>query len=339
MSDRSKKLLVVAAKVVLTLALTETLVRLAGVAPWRHHEFPRAVVRPLDPEFGWRNAPGHHRIPSFTEGAPPISLEFMDDGSRVTGPPRSGVRRKLLLLGGSWTQGAGVPDAGTFAWRLQQRFLSFEVVNHGTAGYGTYQSLLLLEREIREVAPALVLYGFIDHHVMRNVANPVWVYMLAVYGRTGQPSPGVPYVTLGSDGALERHAPASHPHWPLREWLATVNQLQNAWAKARGRARVAQAEEVTRRLLLEMRSTAESAGARFAVVLLHFNTDAKLDYQDFLAANGISAIDCDLPFPVSMRIPGDVHPNADMHRVIGDCIADALERSRLAGARTQDGSG
>ena len=71
----------------------------------------------------------------------------------------------MLLVGCSFTMGWAVADDETWAWRLQELRPDVEVVNRGVGGYGTLQSLLLLEQLLGRDGqrPARVLYGFIDH--------------------------------------------------------------------------------------------------------------------------------------------------------------------------------
>ena len=55
-----------------------------------------------------------------------------------------------MVLGCSFVQGWALSDEETFAWKLQERFVRARVLNFGTAGYGTTQSLLALERYLEE---------------------------------------------------------------------------------------------------------------------------------------------------------------------------------------------
>src|SRR5262249_12408647 len=47
-----------------------------------------------------------------------------------------------LFIGCSFTQGWAISDQETFPWGVQEHFPAARVLNAGTAGYGTYQSLL-----------------------------------------------------------------------------------------------------------------------------------------------------------------------------------------------------
>ncbi len=74
-------------------------------------------------------------------------MTILPDGRRrsaMNSVLRSGAP-KIVIVGGSFVQGWAVSDQDTFAWKLQDRFADYDVLNLGTAGYGTYQSLLLIE--------------------------------------------------------------------------------------------------------------------------------------------------------------------------------------------------
>ena len=61
-----------------------------------------------------------------------------------------------------------------------------EVFNFGVGGYGGYQSLILQERKLKDLKSIQhVIYGFIDHHEVRNVAAGSWLYMLNEYSSRG----------------------------------------------------------------------------------------------------------------------------------------------------------
>ena len=73
-----------------------------------------------------------------------------------------------------------ISDEDTLAWKLQQRFPEARVSNFGTGGYGGYQSLLFMERELPRLgAGSVVLYVFTGHHTARNVAPRSWMRLLA----------------------------------------------------------------------------------------------------------------------------------------------------------------
>src|SRR5262249_40511440 len=154
----------------------------------------------------------------------------------------------VVLLGDSITMGWAVSDDETFGWKLQQRFPALDVRNHGVAGYGTYQALLLMRKLLAAgERPRVILYGFINDHEHRNVAAYRWLRALAVRSPTERPT--VPYALLGRDGALVEHAPEVPPMWPLRRWLSSSVALEDLQVRRMTAGRAEQGEQVTELLL------------------------------------------------------------------------------------------
>ncbi|MFN7973614.1 MAG: SGNH/GDSL hydrolase family protein [Acidobacteriota bacterium] len=304
-----------------------------------HREAPRKVrieneptMFGPDPVLGWRTKPGTYRYAGYTEMAAPIHVTIRDDGSRAThaGPDPAGA--PILLLGDSFTFGWAISDEETFAWKLQERMPTTGVLDYGASGYGTFQSLLLLEqlRAKLPVPPSTVLFGFTEVQEERNVGSIDWLRALSLYSRRGQVS--VPFVLPGPDGALVRHPPESFPQWPLADLSAVVWSAEDATMRIRGATRVRAKREVTERLLAAMKETVEKQGARFAVVLLQASPEARQHYREVLAGKGIEVLDCitDTYGKDGYFVPGEGHPNGATHSLWARCIEDGLAGGRAA---------
>ncbi len=133
---------------------------------------------------------------------------FTDDrGARVNAPTeRTPPRVDLVTIGCSFAWGHGVENEDTFTEQLRRR-VGVTVANFALAGYGTVHSLLLLRREL-DLRPRVVVYGFIDDHLQRNLSPcapsyapfcaPVAHVVLDGDGRPaiGPPNPGLFTVDL-----------------------------------------------------------------------------------------------------------------------------------------------
>ena len=253
-------------------------------------------------------------------------MTFDENGRRLSGNDPVRSEDQILIVGGSCTQGWAVGDSDTYAWKLQRRFSSQTVLNCGTAGYGTYQSLLLMERILPELSgPRIVLYGFIDHHEVRNVATDTWLRNLAIHSRLGHVQ--TPFVCLDDNHALLRHKPEGWSTLPFRESLAIVQMTERVYMKYRTRKRFDQRRAVTELLMLEMNRVASEHDASFFVVLLLVSDPARAQYRGFLQKHNVRLIDCAQPLVKEMTVPGEIHPNGRMHTLWARQIAEALMHS------------
>jgi hypothetical protein len=310
-------------------AVAEGLVRLAGHRPRRHivirpEQTPDPMHRP-DPVLGWRLKAGHYRLGPYAPGAAPIDVTIRADGTRVTGTAPPGGRPKLVLVGCSFTMGWAVTDQETWAWRLQTLRPDLEIVNHGVGGYGTLQSLMVMEELFAEPAssrPAHVLYGFIDHRG-RNVASSPWLFALSLNTH----SAATPYATLTPDDQLVRHPPEAYPSLPFHEYLASVALLESSWVQWHAGPRLAGSGRVTRRLVQEMAERSRAAGVGFSVVVLNVPKALAAVYLAYGRQASIDVIDCNQPR--YQPVQGDAHPNAATHERWAECVASALADRRL----------
>ena len=232
------------------LVIAEIALRSSGHKPWKefdgHLDMPR--MHEPDPDLGWRSKEGR-----YVFGTTPIHMTFWPDHTRATAAAPVRADAAVVVLGCSFVQGWALSDEETFAWKLQERFARARVLNFGTAGYGTTQSLLALERYLEErkrthgaaaaKGPLIVVYGFSDFHASRSIAEASWLKTLA-QGSRGQGA--TPYATLGGDGELQLHPPKTYPAWWLHRRLATVATLEELWASFDAMKRTSQANAVTR---------------------------------------------------------------------------------------------
>lgn len=311
----------------LALAGAEVLLRAAGRRPWS----PRATDRnepPMhepDPVLGWRAIPGSYVVPPYASGSPPIRITMLPDGTRTTGPSPPEPTKTIAFLGGSYTQGWAVSDHETFPWMIQEAFPQYRIRNHGLGGYGTYQSLLVLERLLTsQEPPDRVFYGFMWHHDVRNVADPDFLRLLNSYSRRNMVS--IPYCSQGSRGDLVCHPPTPYRQLPFREYLALANSLEQLVLNLSARRRAAQADEVTDKLLVRMNELAARHATRFEVVLLDFPPEATTRQVAFFEDRKIAFLDCTATLSDDLRVPGEGHPNGKMHARWASCISSTIAK-------------
>jgi hypothetical protein len=304
---------------------------------------PPAEMEPLDrnvptlhepdAELGWRNKAGRFVWPGRNRDAGrDIVMTFWPDGLRATGPTQRRGRPQLVVVGCSFTQGWALTDEDTYPWRLQTAFPDLEVLNYGTAGYGTYQSLLALERHLARstTPPAMVVYGLIEFHEERNVLPADWLHALRRATVAGPQR--APFVSLAPDGNLVRHPPEGWPEWPLDGVLASVRLLEDRWVEYRTRGRAAQEPAALEALVAEMARDTTAAGTRFLVAILDTMSNATRErYDGFLDARGIARVDCLFPnrHDIRFKVPGYGHPNGIVDAFWSDCIAARLRELGL----------
>jgi hypothetical protein len=335
----------VALGVGVSLIAAEILLRAIGILPWRDHPGPSngapALYEP-HPILGWRNRPGTV-INSRPVGGP-FRWTILADGRRSTGSEGPPGRPIVALIGCSFTQGIGLSDDETYAWSLQARNPQLEIRNYGTGGYGTYQSLLVLERlfaDPRSPRPELVLFGFIEHQEIRNVAAAEWIRLLASTSSRGRVD--LPYCSIAADGSLQRHGPEHYPVFPSMRYSSVVNRLHQSVMDIATRSRLAQRRRVTERLLAEMDRACRSNGVAFAVLLLHASRETANHYLEYCGREGIECHDVVSPLTVELTLPGDNHPNAKQNLIwaerIDRLIAPGVRLARRGHRQTPTDSG
>jgi hypothetical protein len=302
----------------IVLALTEAGLRVLGFTPRRaaSSRFGPTSYMP-DAKLGWVNHPGTY----LSSEAGNASMIFLDDHSRRSWieSTKSAQRGEVLVVGCSFTEGYGVADADTFSYLLNQRYSHYMFRNFGTGGYGTYQSLLRIEQNLSrpntDYIP-LVIYGFIDLHLQRNVAVANWVRSLA--GRRTQYIVP-PHVRLGKTG-LEYYGPDSISFWPFESRSALVALLANAYLELRLRNHGSQLPATTA-LIEQMNSLVLAKRKRFLIVLL--NRPPK-GLVPFLENKEINYVNCDNPafdkIPSKYHLGGFGHPNAAQNALWAACI-------------------
>ena len=310
----------------LGLCFAELTARGLGRGPWVNAQLDRnePTMHEPDPVLGWRVLPGQYRVPPYQPDAEPIEMTFLERGRRRTGgTPVRDPHGDIVLVGDSFTQGWAINDPDTYAWKLQTSFPKMQVLNYGTAGYGTYQSLLLLERELRRsLKPRLVVYGFNDFHEERNVATDSWLRTLVSFSRRGHAS--VPYARYDPQRGLVRHAPDTYVSLPLRESSALITLVESGYMRMKTLGRAGHQRVVTEQVILQMSEVARVYRATLIVALLSASDEAKGHYIRFLQRNGIPAVDCAFELTDDMKVPGEGHPNGAMNTRWAACIAAGI---------------
>ena len=305
----------------------EVVLRIIGYKPWppTTHEESRPIMSKDDPILGWKSKEGQYISPPYHPDGSEIQTTLLKTGLRKTYKNQKNIRDnrpKMIFVGGSFTQGHAISDHETFAWKVQKYSPSLEVLNYGTGGYGTYQSLLNLEQILPNLDnPKIVLYGFIQPHEVRNVGNAGWLSTLSLNSKKPV---FVPYATIDKDHKLVRHQPESYTVWPVSKQLAISALIEKAFLRVISYKRTSQKMLITQEILLQIQELCDNSGSEFVVVMLQADEKAKENYTNFLEKNSIKVVDCAYPLVEEMRVKGEGHPNGEMNSKWASCIKDFI---------------
>ena len=196
------------ASLLFSLFLAELALRAFDVLPYhQRHGLTRGEPQVLDQDadLGWVLRPGRFVWKAPAPGTPDLVFTIGADGERITAKGGADRRPEIAVIGGSTVFGWGLTDAQTLAWKLQEKLTSFRVRNLGVTAYSTYQSWLALKRRLEAgtINPEIVLYGFIQHHEVRNVAHVEWLKSTYFVNKTrNRGAISLPFITLADDGGI-----------------------------------------------------------------------------------------------------------------------------------------
>lgn len=326
-TSRRKLLLFQIVSVVLALGaaivLMEIVLRLTGTVPVKIRPERDPLFRAIEQHstLGWQNREGRFPFvnadPRFT-GHAAASIDHRR--SRVCVAPPEGDPRfnPIWVLGGSFAFGWAVDDSQVFSCQLQ-RELDTPVTNFAVAGFGTFQSLLLLRNHLKADQTRHVIYGFYGHHEDRNVATGSWRYSLNVY--QGKVDVRVPYATISANReTLIHHEPLGQMALPFRRWLATSVLLERVIMRWRDQDRIRNKREITFRIVEEIKQVSHAAGADFTFVVLNADVGTRSAYSTFTASNDIDFADCHQKLTPHNTVPIDGHPDGSVHRAWAQCV-------------------
>jgi hypothetical protein len=146
----------------LCLVSAEIVIRI--VAPQRAEPHPRGFYAP-DPELGFITVAHGSGVTVSPEFRVRDSTNSLGLRNREVAPKLPGERR-VLILGDSFTYGAGCDMNAAYPQQLEQALRSaanspeITVINAGIPSYGTRQQAILFERIVDRVDPDVVLLGF-----------------------------------------------------------------------------------------------------------------------------------------------------------------------------------
>ena len=291
------------ASLLFSLFLAELALRAFDVLPYhQRHGLTRGEPQVLDrdADLGWVLRPGRFVWKAPAPGTLDLVFTIGADGERITAKGGAGYdagRPEIAMIGGSTLFGWGLTDAQTLAWKLQEKLTSFRVRNLGVTAYGTYQSWLALKRRLEAgtINPEIVIYGFIQHHEVRNVAHVEWLKSMYFVNKTrNRGAISLPFITLADDGDIVPEAPEVYTLSPLAETSALWKLIEDTY-QTLTKNRIAIAEVATRALLNDINDYCRQRGIAFAVLMIDFSADKFARYAEYFPQHGIEYLDIRAP--------------------------------------------
>ena len=331
-----KKIFLIFGATLIGLLISEISLRLIGIKPWKYvtinDSISEKIIFKYESVLGWIANEGDYKVNPVDQREKIFKLSIGKNGERKTGLKRNSFSKEILLIGGSFAQGWGVDDEDTFAAKLEKKYSDIKVHNYGQGGYGTVQSALLLEREIKnKKLSELVIYGFIEHHEYRNVARTNWLRTLSMYSQRGTTK--TPYGIINKQNKLIFKKPISYINFPFKENLSLITLVEKVYAKNMSRKefprdskRKKQQRIVTEKTILKMKKISKKFNSDFLVIILDYSNKYSIkNYEAFFINNKINFINCSIPLINEMVLIGDYHPSKKGHSYYSECLYKYIE--------------
>jgi hypothetical protein len=290
-----------------------------------------------DPVLGWAHRPGQRGGFSHRDFSVSVSINSYGLRDREYPLERVPGKRRMLVLGDSFTWGFGVEQDEAFSEILERRHPDWEIINAGVSGYGTDQQLLWLERRGIAFQPDVVLLAFHEGDIKDNNLQVRYGYRKSGFvledGRLSLV--GVPVEPASARERFDRFL--FHNTWLFHRLNILPRILRAALAERRDEEEpetpaVRSTPEkpdptrdyrVTARLLERLHAAVEAAGARLVVMSIPMG-HPDLPLVETLERIGVPHLGLKPALRAAegpIRFEHDMHWTPEGHRV----VANALE--------------
>ena len=129
----------------------------------------RRQVFSYHPDFGWWWIPGMRaRIPNHNDFymLQTNSAGLRSDRDYPLEKPKD--RKRIILLGDSYTAGDGVSNGERFSDLLEKEYPHLDVMNFGVSGSGTDQQVLIYEKMACSYEADAIVFGILVENIIRN---------------------------------------------------------------------------------------------------------------------------------------------------------------------------
>ncbi len=320
-----------------TLALAELLMGLVGSPEIRGPVYPGERVpgesSGEDPVIGWKLPPRE----TIVETKPDFSVTYRSNrqgfrSNRDFALPTR--KRRVVLLGDSYTMGTGVEHQETFAYLLQRRLRKTQSYNFGIGGFGIDQMWLTLRHYALAVEPDLVVLSFIRPNLRRA---------LSAY-REGHDWLAKPVFRL-EGGELVPMTIENRPSalWRFAERHSHLLEIGRRGEDSLGRHfPIGYVWRLNRVLFERIRDDCQAAGVPLVVMYIPVNRRSPAPmFERQFARLGIPFLDLAAHLPADadrLYHPLDRHFNAAGHRFAADRLAEFLTERGYARSRPASGS-
>ena len=207
---------------------------------------------------------------------------------------------------------------------MQKKLKDIRVKNYGVGGYGTYQSLLLLEEKLKNHNNVeTIIYFYINAHRSRNIGDASWLSNLNKFSRRGHLS--LPYADLDKDGILIRNNPSEYIKLPFREYSALVTRIEKKIMRMKFFSQYNDKTEILYKILIEMKKLSKNNSSKFFFINLDSDKEYFLSYENFFKINNINFADCGYSnITDEYRVKNDGHPNHKLHKIYAACIYESV---------------
>jgi hypothetical protein len=285
------------------------------------------------PTRGWALRPGLQELRVFGDrrlSSNSKGVRGRDEHTASKDPSRT----RIVVLGDSFSFGEEVSDDETYASQLEARTPGAEVLNLGVHGYGHDQMLVYLREEGLSYRPDVVLLGFTEIDMTRNLlafrdyAKPRFELQAGRLELRGSPVP-TPEAVLDAE--------------PWHSKLMDLLRMLRARGEARSGATERRAQNVTAAILDELSRAAAASGAKPILAYLPVEdelgrsdltpTDRQRFFLDYCKARRVPCLDLRPAFLAyaqsghALRTRG--HWGAAEHRVAAQSLQVGLREQGL----------
>lgn len=307
---------------IIGLFILEIICRVAGI-PYKQNWTPNEYgFARFDHELGWSYIPNKSAVNKTGNLAIPVY--FDENGIRIPSPDFRFDYSKpsILFIGGSFTMGHGLLYEESFVGRFASfKDLPYQMVNLGVQGYGSDQALLALKRFLPMFNTKMVVYTFIEDHILRN-GN----YDRRTLIPTAKFLGTKPLFALDKDGRLYlKRKPVLYKDY-LNSYL--LDFLKISIGKRFGLF-PPYPEDLTRAIIKEMKRYSDENAAHFVVIKWRWTEKDYTEIFDDMDVNIIDTLESAPQGWSDMRLLGGVHPNAEASKHVAKLLFEYLQENGL----------